>query len=371
MRITNKKISAKEIIRKKYMKRRMKSTRMGFVLVSILIIVIAGIIYGCGKTNSEIVFTTGLSKDEVFKIDGDVCTLSEAMVFLTALQNQYENTYGKEIWDQQFDGLTLEEYIKEKTVSQLAQIKNMNLLAKSMEIQLTADEETLAVQMTREYFSGLKDNEIEYMGTTEEGIKDLYSQLILARKTYEEITKDVDTEVSDDEARSVTIKLINRKTYYEDENGNRTEFTPEEKSAAFQMTNEILEIAKGGEDFEILVQKYNEGTDGEITAVRGELEEELEEVAFAMEDEDISGVIETESGYYIIKCINRFDQGKTDMQKLIIAEDRKSNAFYEVYNAFAKELPSEFNKELWESVTLQSNDGVDTENFFSIYHNNN
>lgn len=366
--LTRRKSKRKIKIIKKKLKKMISNRIVRPVLVGILIILIVGIVHGCGKTKSEIVFTTGLSDNEVFKIDGNACTLPEAMLFLTTLQNQYENTYGEQMWSQNLGNLSLEEYVKEMTISQLAQIKSMNLLAERMEIQLLEEDKALIASMADKYYSGLTEDEINYMGITKEDVMNLYSQFILANRTYEEITKGVDTEVSDDEARVITVKQIFIKTYKEDEAGNRTYFNEEEKAAASTRINEIANKAANGEDFDILVQKYNEGISGEVAAARGDLESQVEEVAFSMENDTISGIIETKSGYYIIKCINRFNQVETDIHKISIAEKRKSDAFYEVYNDFARNLPSEFNDKLWKSVILKSSDGVNTENFFSIFN---
>lgn len=358
-----KKKKIKRILRKK-----LQSRVIRLVLLGVLIILLVGIVHGCGKNNSGIVFTTGLSDNEVFKIDGSACTLPEAKLFLTSLQNQYENTYGEQMWNQDLGNFSLEEYVKEMTISQLAQIKSMNLLAQSMEIQLSDQDNSMISNMANEYFLGLTEDEINYMEITKEDVTSLYSQFILANKTYEEITKGVDTEVSDDEARVITIKQIFIKTYKEDEAGNRTELSEEEKAAVSTRISEISNKAINGEDFDILIQKYSEEAAGEVIAVRGNLESPVEEVAFSMENDTISEVIETESGYYIIKCINRFNQAETDIQKVAIAEKRKSDAFYEVYNSFARNLPSEFNDELWESIVLKSGDGVNTQNFFSVFN---
>lgn len=43
----------------------------------------------CGDENgAKVIFTTGLDKDEVFRIGDAVCTLPEMMVYLVNTQNQ-------------------------------------------------------------------------------------------------------------------------------------------------------------------------------------------------------------------------------------------------------------------------------------------
>ena len=57
---------------------------------------------GCEKINrdTKIVLTTGFTKDEVFRIETASCYKKEVMVYLTNIQNQYEQVYVPEIWGQ-------------------------------------------------------------------------------------------------------------------------------------------------------------------------------------------------------------------------------------------------------------------------------
>ena len=101
---------------------------------SIAAIMMCGIILsGC---SSKIMFTTGLKSDQIFRIDGSVCTLPEAMILLSTEQKKYENSYGAEIWQQDCGGVTMEEYVKNNVKNQLARLKTLSLLAKKQNVTL-------------------------------------------------------------------------------------------------------------------------------------------------------------------------------------------------------------------------------------------
>ena len=55
----------------------------------------------CGKDGSgtKVIFTTGTGKDEVFRIEDEICKKEELLVYLVNTQNQYEQVYGEEIWN--------------------------------------------------------------------------------------------------------------------------------------------------------------------------------------------------------------------------------------------------------------------------------
>lgn len=66
-------------------------------------ILAAACLTGCSGINrdTKIVLTTGFTKDEVFRIETASCYKKEVMVYLTNLQNQYEQVYGTEIWQRE------------------------------------------------------------------------------------------------------------------------------------------------------------------------------------------------------------------------------------------------------------------------------
>ena len=66
-----------------------------------------------------------------------MCTLPEAMIYVADYQTQYESVYGVEMWEHDFGGITLEEYVKNIIVSQLASMKAITLLAKDYEVELS------------------------------------------------------------------------------------------------------------------------------------------------------------------------------------------------------------------------------------------
>ncbi len=354
------------------MRRRIK-WRKPVMIISILLLVMIGVIWvfisGDKKIgDTKIVFTTGFAENEVFKIGSSSCTLPEAMVYMTTAKNQYESVYGVEMWSHDFGGITLEKYLKNMIISQLSQIKSMNLLAKEMDITLSEDEVQLTQKAAKEYYESLNTAEITYMNVNEAVIKQLYTEYALANKVYEQITKDVNPEISDDEARSITVKHILIKTYKVDEKGNKVPFSEEQKNQAYAKAQEALGRAKAGEDFDSLIKIYNEDSKTTYEFGKGVMPDAYEEAAFNLDKDEISDIVETEYGYHIIKCISNFDRDKTDANKITILEQRKSEAFDEVYYSFIGQVSSDFNDKLWDKVTLKVDESITTMNFFDIYN---
>ncbi len=334
--------------------------------VSVLLILLTAC--GDGDNGTKVIFTTGFGREDVFRIGDGVCTVPEMMVYLTNIGNQYESVYGSEVWNISKEGVTLEENIKETVLAKLAQIKTMCLLAADRGVALDEAEEKRAAGAAEEYFSLLNATEKERLGVSMEIIEKLYREYALADKVYQYIIQDVRPEISDDEARTITVQHILFRTYTTENGGGRVEYTDKVKETVYEKACEVRRMAVDGEhDFVDLASRYSE--DPAITYFfrKGEVEPVIEEAAFLLETGEVSQVIETDAGYHIIKCISTFDREQTDLNKLVIVEERRREIFGQEYDAFVDTLASQLNTRLWDEMTLLHEKEITTMEFFDIY----
>ena len=332
--------------------------------------VLSGSLTGCGSGDgigTKVVLTTGFDKDEVFRIETSSCKLPELMVYLTTIQNRYESVYGREIWETNADGVTLEENVKNIALAQIAQIKTMNLMAEQYEVDLDEEEKARAENAAKAYYETLGEREIELMGVSEKTIKALYTELARAEKMYQYTIKDINPEISDDEARTITVQHILIKTYALDGTGKKIEYTETARQQAYEEAREALALAKEGEDFDALIRRYSEDDKSTYSFGKGEMEEAFETAAFNLGTGEISDIVETEFGYHIIKCINTFDREETDANKIKIVEQRREEAFGREYDAYVETLTRNLNEELWDTVNFIHDESVSTQNFFEVY----
>ena len=286
---------------------------------------------GCGRepeeSNTKVVLTTGFEKDEIFRIESISCRMPEIMVYLTNTQNQYESVYGSQIWEASVDGITLEQNIKDTTLARIAQIKTMNLLAQAHGVELSQQEKESVAVAAKTYFDSLNDKERELMGVDEETINNLYAEYALANKVYHFIIRDINPEISDDEARTITVQHVLIKTYALDGTGEKIEYTSAARQEAYALAEEVLKLAEEGTDFEELIERYSEDNKGTYSFGKGDMEKSFEEAAFNLENGEISRIVETKYGYHIIKCMNTFNRAETDANKIKIVEERKKEVF--------------------------------------------
>lgn len=317
--------------------------------------------------NTRVVLTTGFDKDEVFRIDKSSCRLPEVMVYLTNMKNQYEQALGSQIWQTSYQGETLEENVKETVLARIARIKAMDLLAEKYGISLSDDELGKAEKAAKQYYESLNDKERELLAVDEKLLCTMYEEYLLAEKVYNYLIADINPEISDDEARTITVQHILIKTYSLNEAGEHVPYSDQKKKEAYQRAQEVLKKAQDGEDFAGLIAEYSEDSNSSYSFGKGTMEKAFEEASFNLGTDEISDIVETEHGYHIIKCISTFDRDETDRNKVKIVEQRRKEVFNEEYSGFVGGLTRSLNEKLWAEVGFIDDAEVTTSSFFEVY----
>ncbi len=315
-------------------------------MLSLVTVMSLGTMTGCGD-DTKIVFTTGISGNQIFKIGSTTGTMPEAMVYLTTFYNQYGDIYGEAMWNYDFGGVSLEEHVKDVVLTKLAQIKIMNLMAEEQGISLSKEEQQNVLAASQAYYEKLPESLREQEEITEKVVENVYKEYAIANKVYATITESADMEISDDEARTVVVQML--------------------KVKDFKTAKEALGKINLGEDFESVAAKYSEDKQIVKNYARGVAEASFEELLFSMDEGEISKILEISDGYCIVKCISTMDYEATQANKLILAEQRKKEAFSKAYQEVAVNTHSQFRDKHWEKLTLQTELHSTDANFFEIY----
>lgn len=332
------------------------------ILISVFLC--AALLTACDRT---VVVTGGFAEGEVFRINTLSCSRSEMNIYLTNMANAYEATFGEQIWTTSAGNTTIEDAFKETVLAKVTRIKVLNLMAKEEKISLSGDEKKSLKKAAKAYMKTLSKNEKAELGADEDLVYQMYSEYALAEKVYNSIVDEVNFEISDDDARSITVEQIFIKTYHEDTHGRLTDYSDAAKAEAKERALAIREKAVTESDFESLCALYNEEDESTHTYRRGEMPEAYENVAFALEEGEISYVITTDDGYYIVKCISTYERKATNENKEAIINEAKRKAFEEKYNEFLPNVIANINEKEWENIKIIHNAEMKTDLFFDIY----
>jgi peptidyl-prolyl cis-trans isomerase SurA len=100
-----------------------------------------------------------------------------------------------------------------------------------------------------------------------------------------------------------------------------TDKTPEESGVILRKAEDYLNRLKKGEEFAEMAKRYSEGSTakeggGLGTFERGQLSKQLEDATFSLNRGGLTDVIQTKTGYEILKVVDRFQAGLQPLEKV-------------------------------------------------------
>ncbi len=313
----------------------------------ILAVVMLICITGCNRVK----ITTGLTKSQFAKIDGVVVSMDVAELLLSEYKYSYEQLFDSQVWNKSIGDATTEEYVKNKTASTLRNIILAGNMSGELRITLTDAENNRIEEAAQDYIDSLGRE----AATLElrEAVEEFYYYLLLADKGFYGVTDSVDTKVSTDEARRIYVQYIFFGTTEYDEEHRVVSFSKGEKLAKKDIAQGVLKKALDGEDFLALAGEYSDDVINSMELGQGETDKEFEKAAYMLESGEISSVIETENGYYIIKCINYNVESDYEEQCERVILSRRRELYSEQYISYANDKSVEFNDSFWENVNIK------------------
>lgn len=326
--------------------------------VLLILIMLSAAITACGKDandQQQIIITTGFEEDELFFIGDNKCYMPEARLYIRTLETSYEDMFGTEIMSRELNGINVSDKLTGLALSRLAQVKAMNLLAAERGLTLTEREEEKCVQAADRYMRSLSEADIRDLDIDYDMLLHMFEEYALADKVYNDITGDINPEISDDEARTITVKVI--------------AVDGKDQAEALQIANMIYSQVSDGIDLDAAADEYEEATVSKYSFGKDtdEFPEDFVDTCFKLAADEISTPIMKDNTAYIVQCISSFEQEDTDANKLRIIAKRKSEAFDQVYNDFVSGLYSNFNDTLWDDQMFLDRRLDSTDDFFRVY----
>jgi len=339
-----------------------------------LIIVLGGCTIKSPSNGTTIRVNKEFKENEIFYVEEEVCTLGEAKLFLLNQENLYSGRYGEEIWDAVFEGNPLHSYLEENLYDFMIRLKSMVLMAAEKGLTLTEDDYRLISLASNDYWANLTYAEKTFCQITPEDVTDAFADYFLANRLFASLTKDAQKEISDDEARVITLQVIYlpKGSSLPESNTSTEEDTAstggdEAPSNATLIQQLHQRATKEKEDFRTLAETYSKYAQLEIQVCRGELSAELEKAAFALSSGEISKVVNCEDGYYVLKCINNYEEMLTEEHRQELIESWKQQMFKAEYDQYVKTLYMRFNEPVWDTINFSASTPEYKVSFYSCY----
>ena len=287
--------------------------------------------------------------------DVDGYTEAQAMIVIGSERNRYQNQLGAEIWDLPVENQqesTYGPYFVAKMKEFLQDIKTLNLLATEKGIIATSTDMEKIRTVAHDFYDGLSAEDMAFMGDcTLEDVISIYTEYFVACKTAEYLISDVDSEVSDADAKIIRVQ----------------EIVVSDELLAEQL---LQQVNVSGANFSYYARQNSEDPNIEKTLAKSEKEDAIYQAAFALEERQISDIIEQDGKYYILKCIDAYDEAATLERKKKLEETIRSNALLKQYTAYADEHIVRFREPFWKEIDLTAHPESDADNFFSLFDEN-
>lgn len=335
-------------------------------LLPLLMAAVMGVsaLTGCGGIDKEAKGAT---------LNGEEISLGFMNFMARYQQSVYDGYYGSmfgtDFWSQDLygTGSDMETTVKQQVADSVEVLYLLEDHMTDYNVEITEEELSAIEEAADKFMSDNSKAAIEQVGATKEYVTEMLRLYTIQTKMREAMDAEVDTEVSDEEAAQKTFSYVRiSKTTTTDADGNSVEYTEEEKEELKNTVNEYA--AKAQEDFdgaaqeaEYTVSTYSYGADESTFA------EAVISQADEMKDGEVSGVLEDDNYYYIIRMDSTFDEEATASKKEQIVDERKSEHYTEMCDAYKEEATFEVNESEWKKVkfddlfTIKQAETTDTE----------
>ncbi|MBT9791216.1 peptidylprolyl isomerase [Clostridium sp. MCC344] len=313
-----------------------KWNRWGRTLAAVVLTAV--IVCGCGV--KETLLSGRKSEREYGK--------AETMVIVTTERLRYEELYTDKIWDVAVDesGTTFEETLVNQIHDFLKELKTMSRMADEENVTLSGKERELVKQAAAQYMENLK-NAGDSFEITRDVAESLYEDYWKAEKLVETLTENVNLEVSDSEAKVITVDEI-------------------VLSDKDQADETLKKVRTEGTDFMTVAKEVSEDQEIEKKISRGMRSEEYEQAAYALASGEISDVIGADGKYYILRCVSDYDEAATKIRKEEMVREKKNEAFYETYSEYAAKVHLAKDDSLWKNLSITDGEKTSAD-FFEIF----
>lgn len=331
----------------------MNSMKKRIALVMTAVALAATAITGCSSNK------TIDSSAVVATINDEEVTLGTANLYARYQQAMFETQYGaylgEGLWSTPAnDKQTMEQSTKDSIMESIKQLYVLEDHMDEYQVSITDEETAKIEEAAKKFVEANQDAKVkEVITADEETAKEVLTLLTIQNKMRSMITKDVDMNVSDEEAAQKTMDYVFFSTSKTDESGQSKDMTKEEKEAVKEEAQKYLDGAKDAKDLKAYTEEagYSLSTKA-FDSKDVDPAKELIEAADGLKAGEFTDIIETKAGYYVAKLTSVFDTEATEMEKANIIQKRKDAKYTEVIDKFINDAKITVNEKEWDKISF-------------------
>lgn len=269
----------------------------------------------------------------------------QMLLIVSSERRRTEDLYTEQVWSTPVDseGRTYEDAFGARMKEFFIELEAMNCMAEAQDLKIQGEERRLLDDAAGSFYDASVAGSSLAEQLSKEDTADLFRIYALALSERAAMMSDRRAEVSESEAKVIRVQQI----------------ITDDAAAA----EKAFERAQTGADFYALAQTYSRNHAIQVRLTRGELPKEAEDAAFALNEGDLSGIVQSGGLYYIFKCIDAYDEKETALRRQAMQEERLrtvvSEAFEQWCGSHCVEIDSEAFDRVLETAKAGSYQGDD------------
>lgn len=306
---------------------------------------------------------------EVFTINDQKIFLDEVMyrVWETEDENSYYNEdfqkkYGKSYWDSEIvKGTLVRDSLKEQLYDDIVRDALLYQEAKKEGYTLSSDEIKLYEDEVSKEWDAMSKDIRKAIGASKDllmrikekkGLIDKYFAEKL--KTYQVDEDKIKASIKSDEYKEIDVQTIGYYKYTYGEDGSEIKKSEEENEMGLESLNEIADKAKTAKNFEDLLTDDSDPLETEeLSIIPGETacDKKIQDAACSMKPGEVSDIIDTESGYFIVKVLDNTSDDAYEEALSDAIKQEKYKQFDKYFDTLKKNADIQTTKE-WDGITI-------------------
>lgn len=294
--------------------------------------------------------------------DGEV-RLGVANFMARYTQYTYDSIYGSyfkdDYWSQDMSGKgkTMEEEVKSQVMDSLKTYYALAAHADDYGVKITKEDKKKIEKAAKKFISDNSKDAVTEMSATEEDVEEYLRLVTIQQRMQAKIEEDVNANVSDEEAAQRTFSYVFVSTEgTTTEDGKQKAYSDAEKKVLRQKAQALAavkpkELESKAEEAGLTVAQDSYGSAKDENS---SLDKKVLKAADKLKANEMSGVVETDKGYYVIRLDSEFDQKATDEKKDEIIGQRQQELYQKVCDEYTSDFKFDIDKKVWKQVKFDN-----------------
>lgn len=331
----------------------MKAKKIAAVLLAGLVLGSVAL-SGCGKLNAN---ATAVTIDDT-KVSLGFANF--AAKYQQAICDKYYVAYfGEDVWKQESnaqDGKTMQDVQKDNIMEQLEDWYLLDAAKDDYNVSISDEEQTGISEAAKAFMDANSKEAISQAGATQEYVEQLLYFNLLQYKMKNAIEEKAEVNVSDEDAAMRTFSYITfaKPSYSSTASNTSASSSSASSSSSSALTQEQINAyaQQAKTDFDTVGTTVGTQNTYSYDKNDSQMDKSVIEEADKLKAGEVSGLIEGDDNYYVIRLDSEYDAEASASNKETLIQEQKDNYYTDVLKKLRDNAKIKVNTSEWKKVTF-------------------